>query len=370
MRGELSSSHCAVLLIANTYLANVLPKNISSTFASATPEEIARIAQSNHIHPLIGRVLLTYPEMQKYLPRDLSIYFVEMYRANQERLAQSQDQLAEIGAAFAQAGISGIAMKGGGDVLDPLHDDPAIRFSGDVDVLVEEAHVARAEEILLDLGAQSLRKEVSREDEEANWRGVKFAEHHLPKIVHPDWQLPVEVHLMAGRGAINKLLPVTEVFARKVEAGDSALSVMSPEDRAVHLIAHADHHGGEVDLRAWIDWSALRKRCDRGEVRERLEAEGLAGAFDVFEVMADHLETPVMDAENMTWDGAGVRTSLQSFGDTKSRRRNYIFTLIKRKFGALLRSSEYRTYVLKNMMKPDWWKQVWITHRTKRRNQR
>lgn len=370
MQQDLSPSHRAVLLIANAQVANAQPQNFDAIFAGATPEDIARIAQSNHIHPLVGRVLLHYPDLKAALPRDLSLYFEEMYRANQERVRQSQDQLAEIGAAFAQEGIPAIAMKGGGDVLDPLHDDPAIRFSSDLDILVEEAHAVRAEEILLDLGGQSLRKEASREDEDTNWRGVKFTEHHLPKIVHDSWLLPVEVHFLAGRGAIDKLLPVAEIFARKVESGRGGVSVMSPEDRAVHLIAHADHHGGEVDLRAWIDWSALRNRCDRGEVRKRLAGEGLEGAFDVFEVMADHLETPVMNAENITWDGVGVRTSLLNFGDTQSRRRGYISTLIKRKFGALLRSSEYRTYVLKNMMRWAWWKQVWITHRTKRRNQR
>jgi len=295
---------------------------------------------------------------------------VEMYRANQDRVRQSQDQLAQIGEAFAQAGLQGIAMKGGGDVLDPLHDDPAIRFFSDLDILVEEEHAAKAEEILISLGGQSLRQEASSTNEDTNWRGVTYTEHHLPKIVHSDWLLPVEVHFMAGRGVIDRLLPAPDLFARMVETGEGAIWVMTPEDRACHLMAHAHHHGGEVDLRAWIDWSALRKRCDLDMVRARLAGEGLGDVFAAFEAMADYLETPVVDARDMIWGDAAVGQSLRNFGDTTARRRGYIYAFMKSKLGALRASPEYRAYVLKNMMKPGWWKQVWDTHKTKRRNQR
>jgi len=370
MQTNLSPSHRAVLSIANIQLTNALPEDFAEIFTAVNPEDFVRIAQGNHIHALTGRVLLRHPELQNVLPRDLILYLVEMYRANQDRLQHSQRQLKQIGEAFADEGIPAIVMKGGGDVLDPLHDDPAIRFSGDLDILVQEQRADRAEEVLVKLGAQSLRQPASSSNETVSWRGEKYAEHHLPKIVHADWLLPVEIHILSGRGPIDRLLPVPDLFARKVAMGDRVLSVMNPEDRSCHLIAHANHHRGGVDLRAWIDWSALRERCNRDVVGKRLAQEGLEKIFMAFETMADFLETPVSVPNGAFWNNAEIWPLVRNFADTKSRRQFYIYNLVKSKFGAVLKSRDYRNYVLENMMKLDWWKQVWITHKTKRRNLR
>lgn len=370
MFNELSASHRAVLVLANIHFVDKVPYDLRAIFADVVPKNLVRIAQSNHIHPLVGRALERHPDLKDALPRDLTLYFMEMYRANQERLEWSREQLAQIDQAFADSGISGIVMKGGGDVLDPLHGDPAIRFSGDLDILVQKSHSETAEKLLLGLGAQSLRQKVLASDNKVNWRGMKIPEHHLPKIVHPNWFLPVEIHVSAGQGLIDKLLPVPDLFERKVATDHIALSVMSAEDRGCHLIAHANHHKGEVDLRAWIDWAMLRKICDRETVAERLATKGLANQFAVFERMVDHLEGSVSDQRDDVWCDPLVRAPLLNFGDTRSRRRSYFFNLAKSKLGALLKSPEYRRYVVRNLVKPNWWQQVWKTHKIKRYNQR
>ncbi|SLN58994.1 hypothetical protein ROA7450_03041 [Roseovarius albus] len=367
---KLSAAHRAVLQLLQTYVAGTPPEGTVATLSEATPEELARIGQTNHVHALIGQVMSQHEVLQTAVPRDLYLYFITMYRANEERLAETQNQLAMIGKALTQAEIPAVVMKGGGDALDPLHADPAIRFTGDLDVLVPESEAIRAQDLLIEIGAQSILDTELSESQQIGARGFKLPEHHLPKILHPEWQLPLELHTKVGRATMDRVLPALDILSRRVSIGSDGLSVMAPEDRACHLLAHASHHAGEVDLRAWVDWVVLRHRCDRDIVRKRLEAEGLGDVFTNFETVAGVLQGETGEAFEQAMSTAAMSPILHSFGGTRSRQAMYLPLLLKTRLKALARSPEYRRYVLQSIFKPAWWKQVWQNHRQIQKNLR
>lgn len=114
--------------------------NVSEKLVSALkncdPVDLAKSAQLHQIHTMFGSVLARHPELSNAIPRDLTVFFLAMYEANQERLASGVVQLKDIGDNLAAHNIPAVVLKGGADFIDPLHNDPAMRFVADLDILI------------------------------------------------------------------------------------------------------------------------------------------------------------------------------------------------------------------------------------------
>lgn len=366
---SLSKAHRAILLIAKAHASKTIPNDLPALLSSAKPESLARIAQHNNVHTLAGEVFVREPGLRDAIPRDLFLYFKAMYTANQERSAKALSQLKQIDKALSQDNIPSIVMKGGGDLLDHLHQDQNIRFVGDLDLLVPHERLDAAQAQLFGIGAETVPFALSSSNPRVNQRGVAPPKHHLPKIIHSDWELPVELHFEVGRTPMDQILPAKDVLSRALATEHGQLMVMSPEDRACHLIAHANHHDGEADLRSWIDWTALRDRCDLAALRLRLKKHDLADVLSVFEDMAEFLKSPDDDALSKRSDG-NTAAALMRFGDSRRRKLRYIPNLVMSKTKALLRSPEYRHHVSSRLLNRSWWRDTCINHWTKIKNQR
>lgn len=324
-----------------------VPPWLEFALAESDPVTLARDAQRLQVHTLIGPVLTRHPDLAALLPADLVLFFRAMHAANRQRLTEGLEQLGEIGAALGAADIPAVVLKGGGDMLSPVHDDSAIRYVGDLDILVPGARASRALAALTGLGATPAAPP-AHETSRFDWRGLRLSEHHLPRLVRPGWTFPVEIHVHAGPGAVAAVLDPAAMLDRRVPAAIDGLSVGCPEDRACHLLTHATRHGGMISLRAWIDWAALRRICDPAEVATRLGRAGHAQTLGSCELMADLLESggvlPMSRGEAMV-----ARRALRALGTAGARSATDIPRFLFQRCRGLILSPSYRRHIARRL---------------------
>lgn len=344
----------AVLGFAATFLSNEPPVWLEELLFDSDPQKIATAAQSHQIHTMIAPLLRKHSNLTDALPRDLCIFFEAMYEANQERLAGGVAQLAEIGTELSTLGIPAIALKGGGDMLHPLHTDQAIRFVGDLDILIPATRAHEAQDCLLKIGAET-HVPLLEKNEDFNWRGHPAPKHHLPKITRPDWHFPVELHMTVGKSEENTILPIEEAWDRAVPTITDGILRFNDQDNACNLVAHAIRHNGAVSVRAWIDWAALRIRCDKDNVVSRFKAAGMKDAYVEFDLITTFLEQGLPDGKKSPAAHEIAREALVNFGQSPTRDIQAFGAFLQRKIRALAVSPDYRRYVAKNVMSLKWW---------------
>lgn len=218
----------ALLGLVSTAISDTPPRGFESALASTSAEELAWSAQHNQVHTAIGPVLNRHPQLAEALPDDLCLFFDAMYLANRERHSQGLKQLREIGEAFKRIDVSAVVLKGGADLLSPLHSDQAQRFVGDLDILVSPDRAEEAFECLSGIGANDYDGQLQAPGQDLE----RFAKHHLPKLTHAGWPFPVELHFKVGSGVIASLLPTDEVLRSRQPCSVAALSVPTLENRA------------------------------------------------------------------------------------------------------------------------------------------
>lgn len=338
----------ALIGLAALAVSGRAPSDLGPVLTASDALALAQDAQRLQVHTMIGPVLTRHPELAAHLPDDLVLFFRAMHAANRQRLAEGLAQLAEIGAAFSAAEIPAVVLKGGGDMLSPIHADPAIRYVGDLDILVPMNRAGDALAAMRRLGAAAAAPP-AHETSRFDWRGQRLSEHHLPRLVRSDWTFPVEIHVHVGPGAIASVLDADAVLGRRVPTAVPGLAVPCAEDRACHLLTHATRHSGMVSLRAWVDWSALRRRCDRAAVAARLRRAGYGQTFESCDLMADLLDAggALRMSRNET---AVVRDALRIFGGAGTRsavdRARFLF----RRCRGLILSPVYRRHIAERIV--------------------
>lgn len=333
----------ALFGLATAAVSDRVSPELGTALAESDPLILARDAQRLQVHTLIGPVLVRHPALATRLPTDLVLFFRAMHAANRQRIDQGLAQLEEIGAALDAAGIPAVVLKGGGDMLSPIHADPAIRYVGDLDILVPGSRARDTLAAMSRLGAAPAAPP-AHESSRFDWRGQRLSEHHLPRLVRSDWAFPVEVHIHAGPGAIAAVLDPVEVLERCIPTPVRGLSVACAEDRACHLLTHASRHTGVVSLRAWIDWSALRGRCDHTTVASRLQQAGYARTYETCDLMADLLEAKGTLAMPRR-ETALARAALHAFGEAGAKSPADFARFLFRRCRGLLLSPVYRRHI-------------------------
>ncbi|MCB4455966.1 nucleotidyltransferase family protein [Leisingera sp. McT4-56] len=351
----------ALLGLVATAISAEPPRGLAEMLAETSPENLARVAQLNQVHTMIAPVLKAHPEAAGALPRDLLIFFETMHRANNARLASGIAQLTEIGLALREIEVPAVVLKGGADMLDALHEDQSIRFVGDLDILVPISRALEVERCLYDIGATAPFERLGTKPE-LNWRGRRIPEHHLPKLTRSDWHFPVELHTRTGPGLTDRMLAAESVISRRVPARVPGLSYPNWEDRACHLVVHAGRHSGQVSLRAWVDWVAMRKHCALSEVRSRLEAHDLHEAYAEFEHLADFLENALVISNNSSEKYSFVSSALKVLCAESKPRYFDLLRQVFRRARMLAESKDYRRYVARNVLDRRWWARVWSSH--------
>lgn len=338
----------AIFGLAAVAVSDRVPPDLGAALTASDPVTLAGDAQRMQVHTLISPVLTRHSDLTTLLPADLVLFFRAMHAANQQRLAEGLAQLEEIGGAFGARDIPAVVMKGGGDMLSPILADPAVRYVGDLDILVPMDRAKDALAAMRELGATPAAPpayETSRFD----WRGQRLSEHHLPRLVRPGWTFPVEIHVHVGSGAVAKVLDAVAVLDRCAPTAIGGLSVACAEDRVCHLVTHATRHDGMVSLRAWVDWSMLRRHCNRAAVASRLRGAGYGQAFESCELMADLLVAggALPMSRNET---AVARDALRTFCAAGAWSVTDLAHFLFRRCRGLILSSAYRRHIASRLV--------------------
>ncbi len=180
--------------------------------------------------------------------------------------------LGEILAALGDTAIQSAVLKG--PVLsERLYDDPSVRISTDLDVLVRPADLDRAVDALRRQGYQAPGGVTER----------YYRRHHHHVGLESAQGPRVELHFRAFTG-LGVEVRSEELIERSIHyQSPNGLScmVLSPEDELLFLAVHAAGHGWArfgwlYDLKTWlrkypaVHWPAVNRRAQRCQVKKAL----------------------------------------------------------------------------------------------------
>ncbi|MEE2605024.1 MAG: nucleotidyltransferase family protein [Bacteroidota bacterium] len=160
------------LFIAKSLSIPVTGKNLGEIIKVLKSEKInwdlfVKISTSQMILPAL---YCNYKKKQllHFLPNDLVIYMKEITSLNRERNLQITKQIFELNTLLKQYNINPIFIKGSGNLIKGLYEDPAERMIGDIDFLVSKNKYDLVSEILL----------------ENNYKYVSNLGYHFPQFKH------------------------------------------------------------------------------------------------------------------------------------------------------------------------------------------
>lgn len=220
------------------------------------------------------------------LPGDVRDYLDLLHAGNGARNAALRRQALELVAAFAEAGIRPLLLKGAAVLLLDVYGDPAERMIRDIDVLVPR-HAARTVfEVLDGLG---YRAETRYPD----------GHHACADFTRADDPGAVDLHFELIDPKY--ILPAAEVWqrARTATVEDRRFRVPSPTDLVLHHVLHAQVHylgnfyRGVLDLRQLHEFAALARRfgdaVDWPFIARRMERYGLGAPLHSYARLAERL---------------------------------------------------------------------------------
>jgi len=203
-------------------------------------------------------------QMVSEVPDQVQVMLQEdLYRAAAHSIV-CEEQLVEVLGALHAAGVPSIVVKGA--ALAAHYPDPALRRYGDLDLWIDQEHLSRAEEVLLDRGYLYTQPKA--------WWLREFQ--HLPPLKSAQGALLVELHWCLDRGEVAGRLPANDLWARARpwQVGDQPALRLDPVDSVLHLCRHAVvQHRARLGLRALCDlaqatggwdsaqWEALAQRA-------------------------------------------------------------------------------------------------------------
>lgn len=172
----------------------------------------------------------------------------------EERNATILAQAAHVAKALNGAGITPVLLKGAGHLASGLHEHPADRLVGDLDLLVPETAIADAVHALTAAGYTVQSPDLLHAD------GASRVDVHYPPMQHPDWPLLVELHWAVLPRPLGAALPTASLLARaeSVPLEDAEARVLCADDALLYNILHAEarHHA------AWAQQAPLWQLYD------------------------------------------------------------------------------------------------------------
>jgi hypothetical protein len=267
-----------------TYVRSVMHDE-SPLAPEASLDEWSRLLNLLHAHWIIPFVYRKIGSLSQECvpPETITDEMRQTFLVSCVRSVHMERQLQEIIEAFLDQGVRVLVLRGPALAFS-LYDDPAMRPSGDLDLLVIPEHVVQARDILESLGYRCLarRFETARDF---------FREECFVHQENPENKFPVDLHWVHWelhpffKGS--EKVDIEDLFERawKVETPTLAFETLHPVDYLIHSAIHLVMiHKNEMRL-SWIydtallaqhlqapdDWETLQKRCVAWRARLPLE---------------------------------------------------------------------------------------------------
>ena len=151
----------------------------------------------------------------KDFPEDLIAYLKEIYELNKHRNNLILKQIHNIGDCFNENNIVYVFLKGAAILLHKPYDALSKRMIGDIDILVGENDLLRAQKILKKNGYENVKSEIAFFEDLL----IKNAR-HLNRISHKDFISAVEIHRYLIDYKKIHLLKSNEILEEKIKTYD------------------------------------------------------------------------------------------------------------------------------------------------------
>jgi hypothetical protein len=216
------------------------------------------------------------------LPTEVANLFSVVKDLNTERNQHILSNAKEIAAAFNQAGIQPLLLKGLAHILAGIYPTVGTRYLADVDLLVSENDFNTAVQLLKDLG---YRHDVDQPLE-------LFIGHSYPPLHRPN-SVEIDLHRTVGLGICSSILPAAEVLANStvVDVDGTQVRIPSPEHVIVHHILHSQLHDTyreriSPSVRTMYDFVLLQNGfgtvVDLQAIEQRFRRHGKYGALAMY----------------------------------------------------------------------------------------
>ncbi|MFM2480633.1 nucleotidyltransferase family protein [Celerinatantimonas sp. YJH-8] len=272
---------------------------------SITADEIAKIngaqwqsllemAQEHRILPLLYWRLIT--EHAFALPEAVSQKLHQSFRRSTFKSLRQQRQLLQLSQLFDEHQIPYMALKG--SQLVGLYPHRALRPMRDLDLLIPESHIMTAYQLLI---AQGYHHPKGYQKDLASYLALQK---HLPLLVDPSGQLPVELHIRVLEPswfADQDFTDEADFWQRSqtITLSGQTIRVMSATDLLLHLIIHScyDHYFNNGPLifsdlfyllqTETIDWSQFWQMAQQRNITQ--------GCLLVLEMVRHYYEMPEIE---------------------------------------------------------------------------
>ena len=228
---------------------------------------VLRVAMEESLLPLL-HTRVEQLQLGSVVPPDVVDFLSAVEDLNRERNSVILDEVKFAARLLNEVGIEPILLKGIAYLALGIYPDPGTRYLRDIDLLVSEAELETAVDILARNGF-----EPDNSDRFGQFR------HHRPPMCRPR-SVALEIHHCLCLGKCCSLLPASDLIARSVpyDLDGVGVRVPCPEDVFTHLVMHSQiqHPYNEriwpplramydLDLvlrRFWdvIDWRSIEKR--------------------------------------------------------------------------------------------------------------
>ena len=174
-----------------------IAKSLSISLNSINLEEIKKVLKSQKIDwdffVKISTSQLVLPALYcnykrnhllKFLPDNLVAYMKEITSLNRDRNLQIINQIKQLNSLLVQNGVNPIFIKGAGNLIQDLYEDPAERMVGDIDFLVSGEQYHKSIELILDSGYKPLK----------NSKQIRPNHRHFSRLIKNDKIAAIEIH--------------------------------------------------------------------------------------------------------------------------------------------------------------------------------
>jgi hypothetical protein len=214
-------------------------------------DRVLRAAMEESLLPLLHS-RISRLDLRSTVPPDIVDFLSAVEELNQERNTCILNEVKFAARLLNTVGIEPVLLKGLAYLKLGVYHNPATRYLGDIDLLVSEAHLQPAVDILVRNGF-----EPDRTDQFGEFR------HHHPPMRRPG-SVFIEIHRSLCLGKCGSLLPPREVIARSLpcDLDGVRIRVPCPEDLFTHLVVHSQiQHPYNERI-----WPPLRAMYDLGQV--------------------------------------------------------------------------------------------------------
>ena len=211
-------------------------------------------------HDLTPFAYLALKDFDSFLPGDLREFLENNYYCAVVRCQHLWGEFLRISSVFERAGITLVPIKGLALLAD-IYTQMPIRPMTDIDLLVKEADLPRAEALFCDLEL-GYRKEMYGLKEEY-WRKSQC---HIAFYKKEEEKLPfVELHwALDFKRKKRNILPEIWARIREIDADGAKIKLLSPEDTLFSLALHNRRLGRTLSLKNAYDIILLLDKYNRG----------------------------------------------------------------------------------------------------------